>query len=117
MSTSIRFVNAELVPCAIFIWNNDGSLKWHRKSDAFVKGYIGRAINSYHSLRDSATSQAFTSMDGVFTAGATVSAFFENVPHNSRFNAVLREEAIRLGDHGVLTLLMAEKGTLAYDAY
>lgn len=116
MSTAIRMVNAELVPCAIFIWNNDGTLKWHRKSASFVHGFIGKAISSTQSLRDSATRKAFASMDGVHHAGATVSTFFENVSQSSSRNAILREEAIRLGDHGVLTFIMADGGSLSYDA-
>lgn len=115
MSTAIRLVNAELVPCAIFIWNNDGTLKWHRKSESLVRGYIGRPITSMHSLRGSATNQAFASMDGIYTSGATVATFFESVTHGSHQNAVLLEEAIRLGDHGVLTFIMADGGSLAYN--
>lgn len=117
MSTAIRLVNAEVVPCAIFIWNNDGSLKWHRKSDSFVKGHIGYPIKSIQPLRGSATAQAFTTMNGVFRSGATVATFFENVTHGNYRNALLIEEAIRLGEHGVLTFVRADGDSLVYDKF
>lgn len=117
MSTAIRLVNAEVVPCAIFIWNNDGSLKWHRKSDSFVKGNISYPIKSTKTLRGSATEQAFKNMSDIFRSGATVATFFENVTHGNYRNALLKEEAIRLGEHGVLTFLMADAETLKYDTF
>jgi Zn-dependent peptidase ImmA (M78 family) len=117
MSTAIRFVNAEVIPCAIFIWNNDGTLRWHRKSKSFVRGHIGRPIKSTHSLRGSATVQAFSTMNEIFTSGATVSTFFENVTHGNYRNALLKEEAIRLGGHGVLTFVMADGEGLVFDKY
>lgn len=116
MSTAIRMVNTELVPCAIFIWNNDRTLKWHRKSSSFVRGNIGKAITSAQYLRESATDGAFSSMDGIQYSGATVSAFFENISQSSYRNALVKEEAIRLGEYGVLTLIMADGDSLAFDA-
>lgn len=117
MSTAIRFVNAEIVPCAIFIWNNDGTLRWHRKSESFVRGHIGRPIKSTQTLRGSATVQAFATMNEIFTSGATVATFFENVAHGNYRNALLKEEAIRLGEYGVLTFVMADGGDLVFDKF
>jgi Zn-dependent peptidase ImmA (M78 family) len=117
MSTAIRLVNAELVPCAIFIWNNDGSLKWYRKSDSFVRGNVGRPINSTQPLRGSATTQAFKTSNNIFTSGTTVATFFENVAQTGYRNAILKEEAIRLGEYGVLTLLMSDGENLTYDVF
>jgi Zn-dependent peptidase ImmA (M78 family) len=117
MSTAIRLVNAEIMPCSIFIWNNDGSLKWHWKSSAFVKDFIGRPIQSTQTLRGAATTQAFRSMDDICHSGATVADFFENVPHSSTKNALVHEEALRLGEHGVLTMIFTDGASVDYSAF
>lgn len=118
MSTSIRFVSAEIIPCAIFIWNNDGSLKWHRKSVSFIKSYIGSPIQSISVLRGSATQLAFqSSEESIFASGGTVSTYFTNVAPGNYRNAILKEESIRLGEHGVLTFLSTDGTSLVYDDF
>jgi Zn-dependent peptidase ImmA (M78 family) len=117
MSTAIRLVNAEVVPCAIFLWNNDGSLKWYCKSDSFIKGNIGHPIKSTQTLQGFATTLAFKTSNEVFTSGATVATFFENVTQTDYRNAILKEQAIKLGEYGVLTFLMADGGNLTYDSF
>lgn len=111
-STAVRYVQCELVPCAVIKWNPDG-FAWRSISVETSKAKLISTVTSKESLPcDSATALALSNVaqpsNGVFQCGTTASAWFRFVSSESEKNPILIEQAIRIGRFGVLTFLFPE---------
>ncbi len=116
-STALRYVKSNVFPSAMFIWDTDRSLKWHWKSDLFFSNYLGKPVDNCQPLgKSSATVRAFSN-DDVQVSGSTVSTFFGNIQANDRRNCILVEEALRLGEFGVLTLVYPDGKQISFDDF
>lgn len=117
MSTALRYVKSNIHICAVFIWNIDKSLRWYWKSDDFQKLYIGHVIKDCNLLgRDSATVRAFGSTE-IQSGGNTVAAIFGNIKNTDWRNAILHEEALRLGEYGVITFIYPDGKTIRHNDF
>jgi len=106
---AIRYVQADLFPCAIIYWNADG-YRWKHISDSMWKAKLRKTIKSSAQLPlDSATAEARNSKDnptqGYRQRGSTVSSWFPFVDSSWNRNAILVEQAIHLGRYGTLTFI------------
>ncbi len=116
-ATAIRYTREELVPCTIIKWDEDGfGWKWF-SPETFRAGFR-KTIETRDDLpSDSATELAFsdtTPENGEFhRRGSTGSLWFPFLAESSARNAVLHEEAVSLGQFGVLTFLYPDGGTYA----
>ena len=114
-ATAIRYVREELVPCTVIRWNPDGfAWKWF-SPETHRAGYR-KTIESHQALpADSATALAFSGAqppNGSFhRCGSTAGLWFPFIPGSSSKNAIIHEEAIALGQFGVLTFLYPEGGS------
>jgi Zn-dependent peptidase ImmA (M78 family) len=111
-STAIKYVKADIVPCAVIKWNSDGfAWKW-LSTETFRARYIKTIESIDKLLADSPTAKAIAGEQppppGFFSAGTTASAWFPFVSSRGDRNAILVEQAIPLGRFGVLTFLYPE---------
>jgi Zn-dependent peptidase ImmA (M78 family) len=114
-STALRYVKADVVPCAVIKWKSTGySWKW-LSTETFRSRYR-KTIESVDKLPpDSPTARALASeptpLQGFFAAGTTASVWFPYVQSGGDRNAILVEQAIPLGRFGVLTFLYPDGGS------
>lgn len=116
-ATAIRYVREELVPCTVIRWNADG-FAWKWFSPATWEAGYRRTIESRENLPpDSATELAFAGKplpsDGFHHRGSTAALWFPFVTGASSKNVIIHEEAVTLGQFGVLTFLYPEGGSYA----
>lgn len=113
-STAIRYATLEVGPCAIMKWSDSGyAWKW-LSSSTFQVG-LRKTIESVSALpKGSPTAQALgdgtVPAAGFFEAGTTASAWFPHVSETSDRNAIMIEQAVRLGRFGVLSFLYPQSG-------
>jgi Zn-dependent peptidase ImmA (M78 family) len=107
-SAAIKYVNLDIVPCAIIMWGTDKKYKWKFLSDNLRRLNYKKTIEEFTSkLRDSATETIFKTanqeqMEEKVTTAATWFPFVKAGSHN---DSLMNEQAISLGQYGVLTLL------------
>lgn len=119
-STALRYIKSNIHDYAMIIWNNEGKRQWYWTSDKFYNLKLGYAIEDAKSLgRKSATYEVLRNKEnsGIKKVGSTVSTFFPKVVANSRRNAILHEEAISLGEYGVLTLIYPDGERISYNSF
>lgn len=114
-STALKYVKADIVPCAVIKWNSDGfAWKW-LSNETFRARYIKTIESIDKLLADSPTAKAINGgvppPSGFFSAGTTASAWFPYVKSGGDRNAILAEQAMPLGRFGVLTFLYPEAGS------
>ena len=114
-STAIKYVRADIVPCAVVKWNVEGySWKW-LSTETFRARYIKTIESVNKLLADSPTARAISDERppecGFFSAGTTASSWFPRVSAHGDRNAIFIEQAVPLGRFGVLTFLYPEAGT------
>lgn len=115
-STALRYVRLDAAPCAVVKWNPDGfAWKWS-SSSMFEAGYRGTIRDPEKIPDDAPTKRALREEQSVdepfFRSGTVAAAWFTGVWAGSRRDAILVEEAIRLGRFGVLTVLYPESGRI-----
>jgi Zn-dependent peptidase ImmA (M78 family) len=114
-STAIKYVKADIVPCAVVKWNKEG-FAWKWLSTETFRARYRKTIESVGKLQpDSPTAKAIAGEQlpstGFFSAGTTASAWFPFVNSRGDSNAILIEQAVSLGRFGVLTFLYPETGS------
>lgn len=112
-STAIRFTQLDLGPCTLVKWNPDGfAWKWFSPS-TFTAGYRATIKAREAVAPDSATGKALAGdvvqSKGYFQCGTSASAWFPGVRPGTPKDVLFIEQAIPLGEFGVLTLLYPEQ--------
>lgn len=112
-STAIRFTQLDLGPCTLVKWNPDGfAWKWFSPS-TFAAGYKATIRAREAVARDSATGMALAGdtapTKGYFQCGTSASAWFPGVRPGTSKDVLFIEQAVPLGEFGVLTLLYPEQ--------
>lgn len=112
-STAIRYTKLDLAPCAIVKWNPDGyAWKWFSPS-MYNAGYRATIKTLEAVLPDSATGRALVGEPGglkqYFESGTSGSAWFPGIFPGSARDQIFIEQAVSLGEFGVLTLLYPER--------
>lgn len=113
-STAIRYTKLDLAPCTLVKWSGDGfGWKWFSGS-TFAAGYRRTIENVEKVPKDSPTGRALAGetppAGGIFKAGTLASAWFRGVLPGTSKDVVFIEQAISLGEFGVLTFLAPEQG-------
>jgi Zn-dependent peptidase ImmA (M78 family) len=114
-STAIKYVKADIVPCAVVKWNKEG-FAWKWLSTETFRARYRKTIESPDRLPpDSPTAMAIAGEQlpptRFFSAGTTASAWFPFVNSRGDRNAIFIEQAVPLGRFGVLTFLYPEAGS------
>lgn len=115
-STALRYIQEELVVGTLVKWNPDGS-SWPRFSPTtFADAAIRQTIRDVKQIPvGSPTAMALADAEvpecGFFRGGSSAATWFPFLGHRSSRNVIMIEEAIRLGEYGVLTLLYPADGT------
>lgn len=116
-STSIRYVQAELKPCMIFKWSNEGRLDWKYGSHQFETANFGKSFSKgelfNRRIKDSSTDKALMGKlptnGKFFQIGSTVNSWFPYVFDSK--NDILIEESFPIGEFGVLTLIYTDNSS------
>jgi hypothetical protein len=113
-ATAIRYAAADISPCAVVKWNSD-SYAWKWLSSSTFAARYRRTIEAPEKLPpDSPTARALAGESvpdcGYFEAGTTASAWFPRVKPGEFRDVIFIEQAIPLGQFGVLTFLYPEGG-------
>lgn len=112
-SAAIRCVRTATVPCAIVLWRKGGA-PWSWISDAAHAARMHKTITKLPlGADDFATSKAQRGDEppaaaGFFAGVTTASAWFPYVPAGSPSDRMMREHAVKLGEHGTLTLVFQD---------
>ena len=109
-ASAVRYLHNCPVPCAIAMWAPDGTQRWAWPSQRAHGVGLHKVIDSLESgATDFATSRALLrevpDKAPYFENVTTASAWFPFVNSGSRTDMFMVEQAVRLGGHGVLTLL------------
>ena len=106
-SAAKRYVRLSGLPCAMVFFRHSGSPWWDLSPALEEGGVTGVVRKDKPVVRGSATDQAQNSTDNgkIFETTTTASYWFWNITDGSARDVVLKEQAIRLGGYGVLTLL------------
>ena len=112
-STAIRFTQLDLGPCTLVKWNPDGfAWKWFSPS-TFIAGYRATIKAREAIARDSASGMSLAGdappAKGYFQCGTSASVWFPGIRPGTPKDVVFIEQAIPLGEFGVLTLLFPEQ--------
>lgn len=111
-STAVRYATLDIVPCTLVKWDNDGfSWKWFSPT-TYAAGFKKTIETTSKVPSDSATGRALAGQQapacGYFHAGTSAHAWFGGAWAGSAKDVILIEQAISLGEFGVLTLLYPE---------
>jgi Zn-dependent peptidase ImmA (M78 family) len=111
-SAAIRCVRTAALPCAMVLWRKDGP-PWSWISDAAHAARMHKTISALPlGADDYATSKAqrgdAAPAQGFFAGVTTASAWFPYVPAGSPSDRMMREHAVKLGEHGTLTLVFED---------
>jgi hypothetical protein len=117
-STAIRFTKLDLAPCTLVKWQKTGfAWKWFSPS-TYAAGYRRTIEDPSTVPRDSPTGRALAGeappASGVFQAGTLASSWFRGVLPGTHRDLVFIEQAISLGEFGVLTFLFPEQRRLSF---
>lgn len=115
-STALRYVKLDCGSCFVIKWNPDG-YAWRWSAPSVFKGpYRGLRRGLETVLPDSPTGRCLAGemqTRGEFlSAGSTASVWFPGAFAGSSRDVILVEQAIRLGEFGVLTVLVPEGGSI-----
>jgi Zn-dependent peptidase ImmA (M78 family) len=108
-SAMLRYAQSGVAPCVVMKWNANG-LAWKKQSGHEVIQAFRRPVEYPQYLPENsptlwALRGAKTPAHGFFAAHAKAESWFPNLKDASLRDAVFIEQAIRLGQFGVLTLL------------
>lgn len=111
-STAIRYVKLDVAPCTLVKWDPNGfDWKWF-SSSTFAAGYRKTIESQSKVPSDSPTGMALAGKPappkGYFQAGTSAHAWFPGAWSGTSRDVLLIEQAIPLGEFGVLTLLYPE---------
>jgi len=112
-STAIRCTKLEVGPYTLIKWSpDDFEWKWFSPS-TFAAGYRAVMKTKANIPRDSATGKAMAGdtlpEKGFFQSGTSASAWFPGIWAGTQRDVLFIEQAILLGEFGVLTLLFPEQ--------
>jgi len=111
-AAALRYVRLDFGRAAVIRWRPDGSRAWrHTAASWRLSGIAGGGPRSIADLpSDSPTAMVFSdeASRGVQSKGSTLSFWFGRVQGGSTMDAIIHEQAIRLGRYGVLTVLVPE---------
>lgn len=115
-STALKYVRLNCGPCFVIKWNPDGyAWRWSAPS-VFQGPYRGLRREISTITPDSPTGRCLAGEEqprGDFLrAGTVASAWFPAAFAGSSRDIIMIEQAIRLGEFGVLTILLPEAGSL-----
>lgn len=113
-ATALRYVDADLQPCAVVKWDWRG-YAWKLLSTSAFQAYFRTTFQSPNDLpADCPTRRAMGRQAapecGYFQAGTTASAWFPRIASGQWRDVIFIEQAISLGRFGVLTLLYPQNG-------
>jgi len=112
-AAALRYVRLDVGRAAVIRWRQDGGRAWrHTAPNWRLSGITGAGPATIADLpHDSPTAMAFRDEEsrGVQTRGSTLSFWFGRVQSGSQRDAIIYEQAIRLGRFGVLTILVPEQ--------
>jgi Zn-dependent peptidase ImmA (M78 family) len=107
-STAIRYASLGVSPCAVIKWD-DLAFGWKWLSRETFEARLFRTVESVEQLPvDCPTARALrgeTTPEKFFQAATTAAAWYKSVAPDGTRNALLMEQAIALGQYGVLTFL------------
>jgi hypothetical protein len=116
-STAIRYASLGVRPCAVIKWD-DLAFGWKWLSRETFEARYFRTVESVKELPvDCPTARALRgekAPDQFFHAATTAAAWYKSVAPEGARNALLIEQAIALGQYGILTFLYPLEGK--YDA-
>lgn len=110
MSTAITYARSDVAPVAVMLWD-ETRRRWCWSSRSvweltYNKAYKDTANVPPGSVTQSLLFSPESPLDG--NRGSTLSQWFPFIAPGSRNDRICREEAMRLGKYGVLTLLEVE---------
>jgi len=112
-STAIRYASLDVSPCAVIKWD-DLAFGWKWLSRGTFEARLFRTIESTAQLpQDCPTARALrgeAAPKGYFEAGTTATAWYKAVAAEGYRNVLLMEQAMQLGQYGVLTFLYPLEG-------
>lgn len=112
-STAIRYASLDVSPCAVIKWD-DLAFGWKWLSRGTFEARLFKTIESADQLpKDCPTARALrgeAAPKGYFEAGTTVAAWYKAVAADGNRNTLLMEQAMQLGQYGVLTFLFPLNG-------
>ena len=113
-STAIRYTRLDLAPCTLVKWQKTGfAWKWFSNS-TFQAGFRRTIEDPAKVPADSPTGKALSGAapppNGIFQAGTLASSWFRGISPGTTRDHLFIEQAISLGEFGVLTLLYPERG-------
>ncbi len=112
-STAIRCTRLNLGPYTLIKWKADGFAWKHFSNSTFAAGYRRTIEDVARVPHDSPTGRALSGAtppeSGFFEAGTSAAAWFPGIGQGSMRDAIFIEQAIPLGEYGVLTLLFPER--------
>jgi len=107
-SAAIRYASLGASPCAVIKWD-DLAFGWKWLSRETFEARLFRTIESVEQLPvDCPTARALrgeTAPEKFFQGATTAAAWYKSVAPDGARNALLMEQAIALGQYGVLTFL------------
>jgi hypothetical protein len=115
-SVAVRYVKADIVPCALVKWARDG-FQWKWLSTETWRANFRKTVESIEKLpEDCPTRRALRGEamppEGFFGAGTTAAAWFPFLASHDYRNSIYMEQAIPLGRFGVLTFIYPLDGKL-----
>ena len=111
-SVAIRYTSLGISPCVVIKWSDDG-YEWKWLSPQAHRAKYWKTVEAVDALpTDSPTAKALRaspSVREVYSGGSIASTWFKGA--SARRDIILREEAVRLGRFGALTLLFPDSGS------
>jgi hypothetical protein len=111
-ATAVRYVKQEIVPCAVLKWQPDGRLQWKYLSTETFRTRFLKPVESMNELPVDSPTVKMHRGDCIGSnyqrAGTTAATWFRYVQSGSDRNIIFIEEAMQLGEFGVLTFLYPE---------
>lgn len=109
-ASAVRYLHCCPVPCAVVMWALDGTQRWAWASQRAHRVGLHKLIGKLEAgAADFATSRALLQQvqeeAPYFENVTTASTWFPFVNTGSRTDMFMVEQAVRLGGHGILTVL------------
>jgi Zn-dependent peptidase ImmA (M78 family) len=112
-STAIRYASLGISPCAVIKWD-DLAFGWKWLSRDTFEARLFKTIESIEQLpHDCPTARALRGeipVSRFFEAATTAAAWYKSVAPDGARNAILMEQAMALGQYGVITFLYPLEG-------
>ncbi len=105
-STALRYTSSNVIPCALIRWNHSGIL-WKAVNNSFWRKLGMKSTTRFEPMRESATHESIVSVSNnvIFDSSTLSSFWFNNIYAGGRCDIILKEEAVRMGSHGGITVL------------